>query len=67
MMTEYKTNFELQNPTDLLARIHEKIVDDAPWVWIVHDRNPRAFAAKVRGYTPAQSWFTDLTTVYIAE
>ncbi len=65
MMTEYKTNFELENPTELLAKIHEKLVDDSPWVWIVHDRNPRAFASYVKGYTPAQSWFTDLTTVYI--
>ena len=65
MMTEYKTNFELANPTELLAKIHEKLVDDSPWVWIVHDRNPRAFAPSVKGYTPAQAWFTDLTTVYI--
>jgi peptide/nickel transport system substrate-binding protein len=67
MMTEYKTNFDLENPVELLAKIHEKLVDDAPWVWIVHDRNPRAFASNVKGYTPAQSWFTDLTTVYIAD
>jgi hypothetical protein len=33
----------------------------------VHDRNPRAFSAKVKGYTPAQSWFTDLTTVTMAD
>jgi ABC-type transport system substrate-binding protein len=65
MMTQYKTDFDLKDPTTLLARIHEKIVDDAPWIWIVHDRNPRAFAPGLKGYTPAQSWFTDLTTVYM--
>ena len=65
MMTQYKTDFELKNPNELLAKIHEKIVDDAPWVWIVHDKNPRAFAASVKGYTPAQSWFNDLTTVWM--
>lgn len=67
MMTEYRSRFDLKNPQQLLARIHEKLVDDAPWVWIVHDRNPRAFSASVKGYTPAQAWFTDLTTVYMAK
>ena len=66
MMTQYKTDFELANPAELLAKIHGKLVDDAPWVWIVHDRNPRAFSKAVKGYTPAQSWFNDLTTVYMA-
>jgi ABC-type transport system substrate-binding protein len=67
LMTEFKTNFELgpEQRVSLLASIHEKLVDDSPWVWIVHDRNARAFAPSVKGYTPAQQWFTDLTTVYI--
>jgi peptide/nickel transport system substrate-binding protein len=67
LMTDYKTNFELgpEQRVTLLAAIHEKLVDDSPWVWIVHDRNARAFAPSVKGYTPAQQWFTDLTTVYI--
>jgi len=63
MMQQYKTDFSLTNGTELLARIHEKLVDDAPWVWIVHDRNPRAFSPNVKGYVPAQSWFTDLTAI----
>ncbi len=65
MMTQVKTDFTLADPTALLAKIHAQLVDDAPWVWIVHDRNPRAFAKTVKGYTPAQSWFTDLTTVSV--
>jgi peptide/nickel transport system substrate-binding protein len=51
----------------ILARAHERVVDLAPWAWVVHDVNPRAFAPKVKGYTPNQTWFTDLTTVYIKE
>jgi len=30
---------------------------------VVHDVNLRAFSPAVRGYTPSQSWFTDLTSV----
>ncbi len=43
--------------------MHEMLVDDAPWVWIVHDGNPRAMTTKVEGFVSAQSWFQDLTSV----
>lgn len=67
LMTKYKTDFTITGDAkiELLAKIHEHLVDDAPWAWIVHDVNPRAFAPSVKGYTPAQSWYTDLTTVYL--
>lgn len=48
-----------------LAAMHELLVDDAPWVWIVHDRNPRAMTKQVQGFVSAQSWFQDLTRVSI--
>jgi ABC-type transport system substrate-binding protein len=48
-----------------LAAMHEILVDDAPWAWIVHDRNPRAMTKQVQGFVSAQSWFQDLTRVSI--
>lgn len=65
LLRQYRADFDLKDPAALLAKVHEKLVDDAPWVWIVHDRNPRAFSSAVSGYTPAQSWFTDLTTITV--
>ena len=67
LMERYRNDFDdtPEAKVALLARIHERLVDLAPWVWIVHDVNPRAFSPKVKGYTPAQTWFTDLTTVYM--
>jgi ABC-type transport system substrate-binding protein len=47
----------------LLATAHARLVDSAPWLWIVHDLNPRAMSRRVTGFTSAQSWFQDLTTV----
>ena len=44
-------------------RAHEIIVDEAPWAFIVHDRNPRAMSKKVKGFISAQSWFQDFTRV----
>jgi ABC-type transport system substrate-binding protein len=48
-----------------LTAMHEMLVDEAPWVWIVHDRNPRAMTKQVQGFVSAQSWFQDLTRVSI--
>ncbi|MCW8087013.1 ABC transporter substrate-binding protein [Sabulicella glaciei] len=47
------------------ARAHARIVDGAPWLFVVHDLNPRAMSRRVRGFTPAQSWFQDLVRVDI--
>lgn len=41
----------------------ERIVDNPPWLFIVHDLNPRAMSKRVHGFVSAQSWFTDLTYV----
>ena len=42
---------------------HERMVDDPPWLYIVHDLNPRAMSKRVHGFVPVQSWFVDLTTI----
>ena len=44
-------------------RAHERLVDDPPWLYIVHDLNPRAMSKRVRGFVPVQSWFVDLTAI----
>jgi ABC-type transport system substrate-binding protein len=49
----------------LIRKSHELLVDEAVWLFIVHDRNPRAMTKKVKGFTSAQSWFQDFTTVDI--
>ncbi len=60
---------ELETATDparvlaLTRTAHERLVDGAPWLWIVHDLNPRAMSRRVRGFVSAQSWFQDLTRV----
>jgi ABC-type transport system substrate-binding protein len=58
-------NLDKQN--QILAKAHEIIVDDAPWVFIVHDLNPRALSPKVKGFVQPQSWFVDLTLPWVAK
>jgi len=47
----------------ILAEAHALVVDEAPWVWIVHDLNPRAMSPHVKGFHPAQSWAQDFTSI----
>lgn len=42
------------------------VTEDAPWLFVVNDRNPRALSPKVHGLVQPQSWFLDLTTVWVA-
>jgi peptide/nickel transport system substrate-binding protein len=41
------------------------VTADAPWLFVVNDLNPRALSPKVRGLVQPQSWFIDLTTVWV--
>ncbi|MFC0407075.1 ABC transporter substrate-binding protein [Roseomonas elaeocarpi] len=49
----------------LLAKAHALLVDDAVYVFVAHDLNPRALSPKLRGYVQAQSWFPQLTDVHV--
>jgi ABC-type transport system substrate-binding protein len=63
-----KTLAESTDPTAIAAataKAHERLVDNPPWLYIVHDLNPRAMSAKVKGYVSPQSWFLDLTQVSV--
>ncbi|RAI58255.1 ABC transporter substrate-binding protein [Roseicella frigidaeris] len=57
------TTFDPAEVDRLMARVHERVVDQALLVFVVHDTNPHALGKAVRGYTQAQHWFQDLTTL----
>ncbi|MET9618664.1 ABC transporter substrate-binding protein [Kitasatospora indigofera] len=44
-----------------------QVTQDAPWLFVVNDRNPRALSPKVHGLVQPQSWFLDLTTVWVGK
>lgn len=46
-----------------LRAAHERLVDNPPWLYVVHDLNPRAMNKNVHGFVSAQSWFLDMTLV----
>ena len=55
--------FDAAKQDALMARVHEKVVDDAVLIWVVHDTNPHALSPKIKSYVQAQHWFQDLTTI----
>ncbi len=60
-----QVTFDIAEQNKILAQLHTRIVDQAMWIWVVHDLNPRALAPNVHGYVEAQSWFQDLTPVSV--
>ncbi|MBN8925979.1 MAG: ABC transporter substrate-binding protein [Rhodospirillales bacterium] len=65
LLKQAQATFDPAEQTKLLAKAHTIVVDEAAWLFIVHDLNPRAMSKKVHGFQPVQSWFVDLTTVSV--
>jgi len=63
--TELETTRDPARIAALARTLNERLVDNPPWLWVVHDMNPRAMSRRVRGVISPQSWFIDLTTVDI--
>jgi len=66
LLRKAQATFDKNEQTALLARAHAIVVDQAPWLFIVHDLNPRALSKKVAGFRPAQSWYQDFTQISVA-
>ncbi len=63
LATKAKNTFDPAEQIKVLGELHTHIVDQAMWIWMVHDLNPRAMSPKVKGFVQAQSWVQDLTPV----
>jgi peptide/nickel transport system substrate-binding protein len=58
-------SFDPAEQAEAVRQAHTRMVDQAYWLWVAHDLNPRAMSPKVQGFVQAQSWFQDLTPVTI--
>ena len=61
-----RAEFDPEKQDALLAELHARMVEDATWLFVVHDMNPRAMSPKVKGFVQAQHWIQDLTTIRMA-
>jgi peptide/nickel transport system substrate-binding protein len=60
-----EASFDPKERDETLGKLHAMVVEDAPWIFVVHDLNPRALSPKVKGFVQPQSWFVDLTLPWV--
>jgi peptide/nickel transport system substrate-binding protein len=63
LIADARTSFDDKARDAALAKLHARIVEEAPFVWIAHDVGPRAMSAKVKGVVQPRSWFIDIATM----
>ncbi|MEM0907863.1 MAG: ABC transporter substrate-binding protein [Pseudomonadota bacterium] len=65
LLNKAQLSFDAAERDKILAEVHTKEVDEAQFLWVVHDVAPRALAPNVKGFVPAQNWFQSLSTVTV--
>lgn len=65
LITDARTSFDAPARDAALAKLHARIVEEAPFIWIAHDVGPRAMSPKVKGVVQPRSWFIDIAPMSI--
>lgn len=60
LIAKARTTFDDKGRDAALARLHARIVEESPFLWVAHDVGPRAMSARVKGVVQPKSWFIDL-------
>ena len=63
LIADARTSFDGKARDAALAKLHARIVEEAPFVWIAHDVGPRAMSSKVKNVVQPKSWFIDIATM----
>jgi peptide/nickel transport system substrate-binding protein len=67
LLAEVRKTFDPAEQTNLLRKVHEKYVDDALFLMVTHDVNPRAISPKVKGFVQSQNWFQDFSPIWMVK
>ncbi|WP_243632277.1 ABC transporter substrate-binding protein [Parazoarcus communis] len=65
LIADARTAFDDKARDAALARLHARVVEEAPFVWIAHDVGPRAMSPKVKNVVQPKSWFIDIAPMKI--
>ncbi|MGX5666665.1 ABC transporter substrate-binding protein [Rhizobium daejeonense] len=65
LFDKVRNTFDAAEQDKVMQQIHEKYVDDALFLMVTHDVNPRAMTDKVKGFVQAQNWFQDFSPVTV--
>ncbi|MBI3515421.1 MAG: ABC transporter substrate-binding protein, partial [Proteobacteria bacterium] len=63
LAVQVREAFEPAEQSRLMAEMHTRMVDEAMWIWVVHDDNPRAMSPKVTGFVQARNWIQDFSPI----
>jgi peptide/nickel transport system substrate-binding protein len=63
LIADARNTFDDAKRDEALARLHARIVEEAPFVWIAHDVGPRAMNTRVKNVVQPRSWFIDIATM----
>jgi ABC-type transport system substrate-binding protein len=63
LIADARTSFDDKARDAALAKLHARIVEEAPFVWIAHDVGPRAMSPRVKNVVQPRSWFIDIATM----
>lgn len=62
---QIRTSFDTAKQLTAIQKAHERFVDEALFLFVAHDVNPRALSPKVKGFVQAQNWYQDITPVFM--
>jgi ABC-type transport system substrate-binding protein len=65
LITTARTTFDDKPRDEALAKLHTRIVEEAPFIWVAHDVGPRAMSKKVKGVVQPKNWFIDIAPMSI--
>lgn len=65
LLKKARSSFDVSQRDAFLKEAGGIIAEDAAWLFIVHDLNLRALGPNVKGFVQPQSWFADLTSIYL--
>jgi ABC-type transport system substrate-binding protein len=63
MGAQIAATFDAPARDALIAQFHARVVDQAEWLFVVHDLNARAMSPHVTGFVSARNWTQDFTPV----
>jgi peptide/nickel transport system substrate-binding protein len=66
LLDKVKSTVDSAKREALYAQAAKIVTSDAPWLFVVNDRDARAMASNVHGFVQPKSWFVDLTHVTVS-
>jgi peptide/nickel transport system substrate-binding protein len=66
LLTQAQAQLNTTARAGVFEQINAQLLQDAPWLVVCNDLNPRVLGPKVEGFVMPQSWYVDLTTTSVA-